>query len=85
MALVPDHPHSEEDQTHEAAVQPCPRGSHSSRSRTHCRRKNDDSVERSLAMVHEAHQKSIGHCLDSRERDRKAEPHLSPFAIKGQV
>ena len=33
MAKVPDHPHSEEDQTHEATVQSHPRGSHSSRSR----------------------------------------------------
>ena len=33
MAKVSDHPHSEEDQTHEAAVQSRPGGSHSSRSR----------------------------------------------------
>ena len=55
MALVPDHPRSEEDQTCEAAVQPRRGGSHSSRSR----RKNNDSVERSLAMVWEAHQKAL--------------------------
>ena len=49
------------------------------------RRKNDDSVERSLATVCEAHQKCVGHHIDSRERDRKTELHSSPFAIKGQV
>ena len=59
MASVPDHPQSEEDQTHEAAVQPHPGGSHSSRSIAPCRRKNNDSVERSLAMVCEAHQKAL--------------------------
>ena len=85
MALVPDHPQNEEDQTHEAAVQPCPGGCHSSRSSAPCRRKNDDSVERSLAMVHETHQKGIGCHINSRERDRKAELHSSPFTIKGQV
>ena len=59
MASVPDHPQSEEDKTHEAAMQPHPGGSHSSRSSSPHRRKNDDSVERSLAMVHEAHQKAL--------------------------
>ena len=43
MAKVPDHPHREEDQMHEAAVQSHLRGSCSSRSRTPHRR-NDDSV-----------------------------------------
>ena len=60
MALVPDHPRSEEDQTQEVMVQPHPGGSHSSRSSAPHRRKNDDSVERSLAMVCEAHQKALG-------------------------
>ena len=59
MALVPDHPCSEEDRTHEATAQPCPGGSHSSWSSTPCRRKNDDSVERSLTTVHEVHQKAL--------------------------
>ena len=59
MALVPDHPQSEKDDTHEAVVQPHPGGSHSSRSSALHRRKNDNSVERSLAMVHEAHQKAL--------------------------
>ena len=85
MASVPDHPRSEEDKTYEAAVQPCPGGSHSSRSSAPHRRRNDDSVERSLAMVHEAHQKALATILTPRERDRKTEPHSSPFTIKGQV
>ena len=59
MASVQDHPCSEEDQTHEAAVQPHPGGSHSSRSSAPCRRKNDDSVERNLTTVCEAHQKAF--------------------------
>ena len=63
MALVPDHPCSEEDQTREAVVQACPGGSHSSKSSAPCRRKNDDSIERSLAMVHEAHQKALAAVL----------------------
>ena len=50
MAKVPDHPHSGEDQTHEAAAQPHPEGSHSSRSRTPHRR-NNDPVGWTLAMV----------------------------------
>ena len=58
MAKVPDHPHGEEDQMHEATVQSCPRGSPSSRSRTPCRR-NDDSVGQTLATVQEAHQKAL--------------------------
>ena len=59
MASVPDHPQSEEDKTREAAVQPHPGGSHSPRSSTPHRRKNNDSVERSLATVCEAHQKAL--------------------------
>ena len=59
MASVPDHPQSEEDKMLEAAVQPHPGGSHSSRSSILHRRRNNDSVERSLATVHEAHQKAL--------------------------
>ena len=50
MAKVPDHPHREEDQMHEATPQSCPRGSHSSRSITPHRR-NDDSVGQTLTTV----------------------------------
>ena len=50
MAKVPDNPHGEEDQMHEAAPQSSPRGSHSSKSRTSHRR-NDDSVGQTLATV----------------------------------
>ena len=50
MAKVPDHPHREEDQMCEAAVQSHPGGSHSSRSRTPYRR-NNDSVGQTLATV----------------------------------
>ena len=58
MAKVPDHPHREEDQMHEAAAQSRPRGSHSSRCRTPHRR-NDNSVGQTLITVQEAHQKAL--------------------------
>ena len=67
MAKVPDHPHREEDQMHEAALQSCPRGSHSSRSRTPCRR-NDNSVGQTLATVQEAHQKVLA-AISTLERE----------------
>ena len=63
MASVPDHLQSEEDKTLEATVQPHPGGSHSSRSSAPHRRRNNNSVERSLAMVHEAHQKVLAAIL----------------------
>ena len=47
----------------EATVQPHPGGSHSSRSSVPHRRRNNDSVERSLATVHEAHQKALATIL----------------------
>ena len=50
MAKVPDNPHGEEDQMHEATLQSSPRGSHSSRNRTSHRR-NDDSVGQTLSTV----------------------------------
>ena len=59
MASVPDHPKSEEDKTPEAAAQPHPGGSHSSRSSTPHRIRNDDSVVQSLTTVCTAHQKVL--------------------------
>ena len=65
MASVPDHPQSEEDKTLEAAVQPCileaptPLGVVPPPTEEG----TDDSVERSLAMVHEAHQKVLAAVL----------------------
>ena len=44
MASVPDHPQSEEDKTLEAGAWPHAGGSHSSRSSTPYRRRNDDSM-----------------------------------------
>ena len=58
MAKVPDNPCSGENQRHEATAQSHTRGSHSSRSRTPCRR-NNDPVGQTLAMVQEAHQKAL--------------------------
>ena len=58
MAKVPDNPCSKDDQMHEVAAQSHLGGSHSSRSRTPCRR-NDDPVEQTLTTVQEAHQKVL--------------------------
>ena len=69
MAKVPDHPCREEDQMHEAAVQSHPRSSHSSRSRTPCRR-NDNSVGKTLTTVWEAHQKVLA-SVSTLEREIK--------------
>ena len=73
MASVPDHPHSEEDQTHEATMQSCPGGSHSSRSRVPHKR-NNDSVERTLAKVQEANQKALA-TVSTLEREIKRLNH----------
>ena len=59
MTSVPDHPKSEEDKTPEAAAQPHPGGSHSSRSSVPHRRRNNHSMARSPAMVCTAHQKAL--------------------------
>ena len=58
MAKVLDNSCSKEDQMHEAATQPQPESSHSSRSRTPCRRDND-LVGQTLTIVQEAHQKAL--------------------------
>ena len=67
MAKVPDNPHGEEDQMHEATLQSSPGGSHSSRSRTSCKR-NNDSVGQTLATVWEAHQKALA-AMSTLERE----------------
>ena len=59
MASLPDSPRCEEEKAPAVTVQPHPGGSHFSRGGAPHRRRNNDSVERSLAMVHEAHQKAL--------------------------
>ena len=59
MASVPNHPERKEDKACEATAQPCPGGSHSSKSSAPYRRKSGNSIKRSLAMVREAHQKAL--------------------------
>ena len=59
MASLPDSPRCEEEKTPMATVQPHPGSSHFSRGGTLHRRRNNDSMERSLAMVCEAHQKVL--------------------------
>ena len=82
MASVPDHPHSEEDQTSEAMVQSCPGGSHSSRSRAPHRR-NNDSVEKSLATVCKVHQKALATISTLGKEIKRLKLHSSLFPIKG--
>ena len=59
LSSLPDHQRCEEEKTPVATAWPCPEGSHSSRSGFPHRGRKDDSVERSLAMVCEAHQKEL--------------------------
>ena len=59
LSSLPDHQRCEEEKAPAARAWPCPEGSHSSRSATPHRGRKDNSVERSLAMVHEAHQKAL--------------------------
>ena len=59
MASLPDHPKREGDKTPEASMQPHPGGSQSPRSSAPHRRRNDDSMEQSLATVCAAHQKAL--------------------------
>ena len=56
---LPNHQRHEEEEAPTATAQPCAEGPHSSRSCAPHRTRKDDSVERSPAMVHEAHQKAL--------------------------
>ena len=59
LSSLPDHQRCEEEEAPAAKARPHPEGPHSSRSDTPHKGRKDDSVERSLAMVHEAHQKAL--------------------------
>ena len=59
MASLPDSPRCKEEKAPLATAQPCPGGSHFSRSGTPHRGRNNDSMERRLATVHEALQKAL--------------------------
>ena len=59
LSSLPDHQRCEEEKAPAATAQPHPEGSHSPRSGAPHRGRKDDSVERSLAMVCEAHQKAL--------------------------
>ena len=59
LSSLPDHQRCEEEKAPAAMAWPHPEGSHSSRSGTPHRGRKDNLVERSLAMVHEAHQKAL--------------------------
>ena len=59
LSCLPDHQRCEEEEAPAAMAQSHAEGSHSSRSHTPCRGRKEDSIERSLAMVHEAHQKVL--------------------------
>ena len=59
LSSLPDHQRCEEEKALVAMARPCPEGPHSSRSSAPHKGKKDDLVERSLAMVCEAHQKAL--------------------------
>ena len=59
LSSLPDHQRCEEEKAPAATAWPCPEGSHSSRSSAPHREKKDNSLERSLATVHKAHQKLL--------------------------
>ena len=59
LSSLPDHQGCEEEKAPAATVQPYPEGPHSFRSSTPHRRRNDNSMERSLVTVHTAHQKVL--------------------------
>ena len=59
LSSLPDHQRHEKEEAPTATAWPHAEGPHSSRSSTPNRGRKDDSVERSLAMVHEAHQKAL--------------------------
>ena len=55
LSSLPDHQGHEEEKAPTAMARPCPKDPHSSRSGIPQKGKRNNSVERSLAMVHEAH------------------------------
>ena len=59
LSSLPNHQRCEEEEAPAAMAQPHAEGPHSSRSHAPHRTRKDDSVERSLATVHEAHQKAL--------------------------
>ena len=59
LSSLPDHQICEEELAPAAMAQPHAEGSHSSRCHAPHRGRKDDSVERSLATVREAHQKAL--------------------------
>ena len=59
LSSLPDHQRCEEEEASAATAMPCPEGHHSSRSSIPHKGREDDLVERSLAMVCEAHQKAL--------------------------
>ena len=59
LSSLPDHQSCEEEEAPTATAQPCAEGPQSSRSHTPHRGRKDDSVERSLTTVPEAHQKVL--------------------------
>ena len=59
LSSLPDQQRCKEEKTPAATAQQCAENPHSSRSHTPYQTRKDDPVERSLAMVHEAHQKAL--------------------------
>ena len=59
LSFLPDHQGCEEEKALAAMARPCPEVPHSSRSSIPHKEKKNNSVERSLPTVHEAHQKVL--------------------------
>ena len=84
ISSLPDHQRHGEEEAPTAMVQPHAEGSHSSRSHTPHRGRKDDSVERSLATVCEAHQKALAK-VATLEKEIEAELYPDPFTVEGQI
>ena len=68
LSSLPGHQRCEEEEAPAAMARPHPEGPHSSRSSIPPKGRKDNSVERTLATVHEAHQKRWPQQLPLRRR-----------------
>ena len=73
-----DHQGHKGEKESAATVRPCPEDPHSSRSDIPQKGKRDSSVEKSLAMVHEAHQKALAMAATLKEEiERLSSPRTA--------
>ena len=83
LSSLTDHQKHEEEEAPTAMALLPAEGPHSSRSQAHYRGRKDDSVERSLAMVHEAHQKALAAVSTLEEEIERLSHTLGPVTVKG--